>query len=62
MDDIEAIQAGLNKIAEISRKIIVLPPGRKSDPCPACDQNDLQPHGGKHRCPSCGYLQPCCQP
>lgn len=32
------------------------------DPCPACGEADLVPMGGKHRCPECGYIQPCCQP
>jgi len=32
------------------------------DPCPACGEADLEPMGGKHACPECGYLQPCCNP
>lgn len=32
------------------------------DPCPNCQLADLQPHGAKHSCPLCGYLQPCCNP
>lgn len=31
------------------------------DTCPQCGDADLEPMGGKHRCPVCGYLQPCCQ-
>ena len=37
------------------------PAGIVVDPCPRCDQADLEPHGGKHVCPHCGYTQPCCQ-
>lgn len=32
------------------------------DPCPACGRADLEQRGGKHRCPECLYIQPCCQP
>jgi predicted RNA-binding Zn-ribbon protein involved in translation (DUF1610 family) len=35
---------------------------RSEDPCPQCGEADLVPFGAKHRCLSCGYLQPCCQP
>ena len=33
-----------------------------TDPCPSCGEADLKPHGGKHVCERCGYLQPCCNP
>ena len=33
-----------------------------TDPCPACGKADLEEHGGKHVCPECSYLQPCCNP
>jgi hypothetical protein len=36
--------------------------GLYRDPCPACNEADLEPAGGKHRCPACGYIQPCCNP
>lgn len=34
----------------------------EGDPCPQCWEADLEAYGGKHKCPVCGYLQPCCQP
>ena len=37
------------------------PAGIIVDTCPSCDQADLEPQGGKHVCPHCGYTQPCCQ-
>lgn len=42
---------------ELLRRLASLP-----DPCPQCGEADLEPFGGKHRCPACFYLQPCCQP
>jgi predicted RNA-binding Zn-ribbon protein involved in translation (DUF1610 family) len=42
---------------ELMRRLASLP-----DPCPQCGEADLVPSGAKHRCPACGYLQPCCQP
>lgn len=36
--------------------------GSIGDPCPACGEADLSPEGGKHVCPACHYIQPCCQP
>ncbi len=38
------------------------PAGIVVDPCPRCNQADLEQEGGKHVCPHCGYTQPCCQP
>jgi hypothetical protein len=32
------------------------------DPCPQCNEADLEPRGGKHVCPRCGYIAPCCDP
>ena len=29
-------------------------------PCPACETSDLERRGGKDFCPSCYYIQPCC--
>jgi len=29
-------------------------------PCPACETTDLQRRGGKDFCPTCYYIQPCC--
>ena len=29
-------------------------------PCPACEKSDLERRGGKDFCPSCYYIQPCC--
>ena len=34
----------------------------EGDPCPSCNEADLEARGGKHICPSCGYCQPCCNP
>lgn len=34
----------------------------EGDPCPQCNEADLEPYGGKHKCPICAYIQPCCQP
>ena len=29
------------------------------DPCPSCDEADLEPRGGEYYCPQCGYQAPC---
>jgi len=34
------------------------PAGIVVEPCPSCDQADLEPQGEKHVCPRCGYTQP----
>jgi hypothetical protein len=31
-------------------------------PCPQCNEADLEARGGKHVCPRCGFILPCCQP
>ncbi|MEO6822233.1 MAG: hypothetical protein ABI468_07205 [Candidatus Nanopelagicales bacterium] len=28
--------------------------------CPSCENDDLVRKGGKDQCPTCHYLQPCC--
>ncbi|HEY7280068.1 MAG TPA: 50S ribosomal protein L4 [Actinomycetota bacterium] len=28
-------------------------------PCPVC-QAPMEPEHAHHRCPSCGYIEPCC--
>ncbi len=33
-----------------------------NDPCPQCNEADLEPRGPKSVCPGCGYIAPCCQP
>jgi transposase len=30
--------------------------------CPQCGGADLEQRGGKHVCPACGFIQPCCNP
>lgn len=42
---------------ELLRRLAAMP-----DPCPQCNEADLKPRGGKHVCPRCGYLAPCCDP
>jgi conjugative relaxase-like TrwC/TraI family protein len=37
------------------------PAGIVLDPCPSCDQADLEPQDCKRVCPHCGYTQPCCE-
>lgn len=40
----------------------LVPRRRQEDPCPQCGEADLEPRGGKHVCPACHFVQPCCNP